>query len=71
MKTKEELIELKTEFEMLGKKLRELSVDELAQVTGGVVKIPDYGACPSKVLVDGICQNIGEKNYCDTCPYRH
>ena len=35
MKTKEELQELKTEYETLNKKLAELTEEELAQVTGG------------------------------------
>lgn len=34
MKTKEELNELKEEVETLNKKLRELTEEELAQVTG-------------------------------------
>ena len=36
MKTKEELNALKEEVETLSKKLRELTEDELAQVSGGV-----------------------------------
>lgn len=35
MKTKEELNALKEEIEALNKKLAELTVEELAQVTGG------------------------------------
>lgn len=35
MKTKEELYELKTQCEQLMEKLRELTPEELAQVTGG------------------------------------
>ena len=35
MKTKEELEQLKNEYESLNKKLSELSQDELKQVTGG------------------------------------
>ena len=35
MKTKEELIALKEEFETLNKKLHELTDEELAQVSGG------------------------------------
>lgn len=35
MKSKEELNELKEEFEALNKKLAELTGEELAQVTGG------------------------------------
>ena len=37
MKTKEELNALKEEVEALSKKLHELTEEELAQVTGGVV----------------------------------
>ncbi len=36
MKTKEELNALKEEVETIGKKLAELTEEELAQVTGGV-----------------------------------
>ncbi len=35
MKTKKELEELKTEIKKLDEKLKELSVDELKEVTGG------------------------------------
>ena len=38
MKTKEELNALKEEVETLNKKLAELSEEELAQVTGGVIE---------------------------------
>ena len=40
MKTKEELNALKEEVETLNKKLAELTDEELAQVSGGV--LPDY-----------------------------
>ena len=36
-KTQEELAQLKTEFDKLNGKLKELSEDELKEVTGGVV----------------------------------
>ena len=36
MKTKEELTQLKTEYETLNNKLKELSEEELKMVTGGV-----------------------------------
>ena len=36
MKTKEELKQIKEEVETLGKKLEELSEDELKEVTGGL-----------------------------------
>lgn len=41
MKTKEELQELKTEYETLNQKLAELTEDELKQVVGGFV-VPTY-----------------------------
>ena len=37
MKTKEELNALKKEVETLNKKLAELTEEELAQVTGGII----------------------------------
>ena len=40
MKTKEELIALKAEYESINKKLSELTDDEMEQVTGGF--IPPY-----------------------------
>ena len=36
-KTQEELNELKNEYETLNKKLKELTEDELLQVTGGTI----------------------------------
>ena len=57
MKTKEELNELREEVEILSRKLRELTDDELEQVTGG---------CPYKEYVCGqdfipiILGNLGE-----------
>ena len=42
MKTKEELNELKIEYESLSRKLAELTDDELEQVTGGVI-LPGIG----------------------------
>ena len=42
MKTKEELNTLKEEVETVSRKLRELTKEELEQVTGGVVSVlPD------------------------------
>ena len=69
MKTKEELIELKTECEMLGKKLRELSVDELAQVTGGSVKIGGTHMVCSYCNHTGLMGygNVGVTTYCPEC----
>ena len=40
MKSKEELNALKEEVENLNKKLAELTEDELAQVSGGVLPVP-------------------------------
>ena len=48
-KTQEELNQLKNEYETLNKKLKELTEDELLQVTGGtipameeVIRLEDY-----------------------------
>ncbi len=41
MKTKEELENLKVEFETINKKLAELTEEELAQVIGGALPFPD------------------------------
>lgn len=52
MKTKEELKELKKEYENLTSKLKELSEDELILVTGGTYK-KDIGSDKNaKVLFD-------------------
>ena len=56
MKTKEELNALKEEVETLNEKLAELTEEELAQVSGGMVK-----------LCDGDCENC---RYNTTCPRR-
>ena len=57
MKTKEELNALKEEVETLNKKLAELTEEELAQVSGGLVPIPNWrgsiigltgGSCPEE-----------------------
>ena len=45
MKTKEELNELKEEVETVGRKLAELTEEELAQVSGGLIKLCDSGDC--------------------------
>ena len=41
MKTKEELNALKEEVEILNKKLHELTDEELAQVSGGILYVAD------------------------------
>ena len=50
MKTKEELNELKEEVETLNKKLRELTEEELAQVSGGARPVGDDGLAPIPLL---------------------
>ena len=59
MKTKEELNALKEEVETLNRKLAELTEEELAQVTGGVVPTTDV------TIKDGHSQIIIQKQ-CDT-----
>ena len=55
MKSKEELNALKEEVETLGKKLAELTDEELAQVTGGASRgspdneLPDDGGCGGEI----------------------
>ena len=41
-KTQEELKQIKLEFETLTNKLKELSIDELKQVTGGAINSINY-----------------------------
>ncbi len=55
MKTKEELTQLKTEYEKLNQKLKELTEDELNMVTGGAsgpgvygMTDPDTGGYPNQ-----------------------
>ena len=43
-KTQEELKELKTEYETLNNKLKELTEEELNMVTGGILGIPSVSA---------------------------
>ena len=50
MKTKEELNALKEEVETVSKKLHELTDEELAQVTGGYMKVPVEPAFPDAYL---------------------
>ena len=54
MKTKEELNDLKKEVETLNEKLAELTKEELAQVSGGMV-----------IMCDDDCKNC---RYNTTCP---
>ena len=58
MKTKEELNELKEEVEKLDEKLHELTEEELAQVTGGVIAQVKNGAIstlPDEVELPDAC----------------
>lgn len=61
MKTKEELTALKAEVETMSRKLRDLTEDELAQVTGGV---PFLTAPfnPGVILVETSGNNGEKKN---------
>ena len=43
-KTQEELNQLKTEYETLNNKLKELTEEELNMVTGGILGIPSVSA---------------------------
>lgn len=52
MKTKEELKQLKTELESLGKKLAELTDEELVQVTGGEHNMPQKNPDEKYVMGD-------------------
>ena len=62
MKTKEELNELKSEFESLKIKLAELSDEELAQVVGGTV---ENGNCPyGKTKADQECNFVNRNKIC-------
>ena len=54
MKTKEELNQLKTEYETLTTKLKELTEDELRQVTGGYDPFEKLGL--------EVNQNISDKD---------
>ena len=53
MKTKEELNALKEEVETLNKKLAELTEEELAQVSGGVVPL-----APSKRVAESAAARV-------------
>ena len=50
MKTKEELKEIKEEVETLNKKLAELTEEELAQVSGGV--LPYYPTETTEINIE-------------------
>ena len=52
MKTKEELSALKEEVEALNRKLRELTDEELEQVTGGLAQPSGTDFWDSKSLVE-------------------
>ncbi len=59
MKTKEELIEMKMEYETMNEKLAELSDDELEQVTGGQYVNHDY---PSLKALDNLNRQAKSKS---------
>ena len=63
-KTKEELTQLKTEYETLNNKLKELSEDELSIVTGGNnLFVPGYKGIPCPITLpfgkDGVPTKSG------------
>lgn len=60
-KTKDELNEIKKEFETLTIKLQELSDDELKQVTGGIIHKPcsDYSEATCIVCNNHFCELYG------------
>lgn len=47
VKTKEELMQLKNEYESLNNKLQNLSKEELDEIVGGYVSSDEYGTRPS------------------------
>lgn len=67
MKTKEELNELKEEVETVGKKLHELTEEELAEVTGGFnlkFSCGQWALRPGPFPFDDDCR------FCVYCAYR-
>ena len=58
MKTKEELNELREEFENLNEKLRELTEEELDQIVGGDVSSANIVGCPSPEVDRGVLSNL-------------
>ena len=61
MKTTEELNALKEEVEALNKKLHELTEEELAQVSGGVVLPGHHQACHLSVIVPDYTTDFDSK----------
>ena len=59
-KTQEELNELKKEYETLNSKLKELSEDELKQVTGGSIQKSDIDI--RKDLYENVILNEGNNS---------
>ena len=60
-KTKEELNELKKEYEILNNKLKELTEDELEIVVGGIVKL--IRSCPDIKLNEGSASTMLKSTY--------
>lgn len=52
MKTQEELKQLKEEYEVLNNKLKELTEEELKEVTGGTVKNPGSDKNAKVIFLD-------------------
>ena len=63
MKTKEELTALKTEYELLGKKLAKLTEDELTQVTGGLHNMPEIHPDERYVLLHNMPKKNDDERY--------
>ncbi len=55
-KTKEELNALKEEVEAVSKKLRELTVEELEQVSGGTANQGETLPCPQCIYSYSLCE---------------
>lgn len=70
MKTKEELNALKEEYESLGRKLSELSEDELTNVTGGGRFLSGVrmkcDSCPCEI-VWAECDDLKKNYVCPLC----
>ena len=63
MKTKEELNALKEEVETLSKKLHELTEEELAQVSGGGVTVPDWLRLDGSLCLEDCC-GVHDRDSC-------
>ena len=77
-KTKEELNELRNEYQALTAKLKELTESELQEVAGGIPYTPGYGGpdvCaiymgynPSTLYTSCPSQEKGKFSECEYCP---